>query len=115
MKKRPKSFSSKKTSDFESSLAQMSKIYRHQKKTEKNSEKTLVINPTIAKLTFIILMVLIFLALSYTPFLYGDKSLNPISSFTVLDAVNPGANFVIFFGLLGLVFFLTYERKKSKS
>ena len=111
MKKKVSSNSpSRITRSFESSLMQMSNIYKKTKKSknqEKDFTKTLVINPTVAKLSFVVLMVLIFIALSF-------NGSNSITSYSVLDTVNPGVNFGIFFALLVLVFFLTYERKKLK-
>ncbi len=81
----------------------------------KNSEVSKIetqINPAVAKWSFISLMILIFFALSYRP--------ASITSFSIVDPttkVNPSLNLVIFFGLLALIFFLTYEKsnKKNKS
>ena len=67
------------------------------------------INPSVAKWSFVLLMILIFFALSYSP--------AAITSYSIINTtkVNPGLNLVIFFGLLALVFFLTYEKsRKSK-
>lgn len=68
------------------------------------------VNPQVAKWTFVLLMVAIFFAL-----FYQNPSLG-VTSYSVADTtpVNPGLNLVIFLGLLALVFFLTYEKRKSK-
>ena len=110
MKKRV-NFTSRVTNSFESSLNKISRIYKaSEKKTEKSSSRNLVINPAVAKLTFVFLMVLIFLSLTYR----GSESLNSITTYSTLNQVNSGASFAIFFGLLVLIFFLIYERKKFK-
>jgi protein-S-isoprenylcysteine O-methyltransferase Ste14 len=75
-----------------------------------NSEVTKVqkqISPAVAKWSFVLLMILIFFALSYNP--------ASITSYSVINTtkVNPGLNLTIFFGLLALVFFLTYEKSKK--
>ena len=110
MKKRV-NFTSRVTNSFESSLSKISKFYKSsEKKTEKGFQKTLVINPAVAKLTFVFLMVSIFLSLTYK----GSASLNSVTTHSTLNQANPGAGFAIFFGLLVLVFVLIYERKKFK-
>ena len=74
-----------------------------------NRERKQVLNQKVAKLAFVVLMVLIFLALTFrTPSFTG------VTSYSVLDTVNPGANFLIFFALIVLIFFLTYEKKRLK-
>ena len=83
------------------------------KKRNLKKTKNLVnnqISSKLAKFIFVTLMVLIFLSLSFK----GSSSLNLVTTYSILDTVNPGTNFAIFFGLLALVFFLTYENKKSK-
>ncbi len=108
MKKRQSYSLSTITDSFESSLNQITKIYKKSKpnKTQKDFSKTLVISPAVSKMAFVVLMVFIFVALSFNS--------NSITSYSVLNTVNYGANFGIFFALLGLVFFLTYERRKLK-
>ncbi|MBS3171564.1 hypothetical protein J4449_03060 [Candidatus Woesearchaeota archaeon] len=79
--------------------------------SQNNLQKSLPqsqINLQVAKWTFVLVMVAIFFALFYQ---------NPsVNTYSVADtsSVNPGLNFVIFIGLLALVFFLTYEKRKSK-
>ena len=74
--------------------------------SQNNLQKSLPqsqINLQVAKWTFVLVMVAIFFALFYRNPSVADTS-----------SVNPGLNFVIFIGLLALVFFLTYEKRKSK-
>ena len=68
------------------------------------------INPAVAKWTFVLLMIAIFFALSYQ-----DPALTTVTTYSVFDisSINPSLNLVIFFGLLALVFFLTYEKRKQ--
>ncbi len=111
MKKEEETISSRITSSFESSLNRIAKIYKatNSKKKDIDFKKAIVINPKLAKLSFIILMSLIFVSLSFTV-----NSYNAITSYSILNTVNPSANFIILFSLLALVFFLTYEKRKLK-
>lgn len=84
--------------------------YSLKKVNLKNSEITKIqnqVNPAVAKWTFVTLMILIFFALSF-------KSPS-FTSYSIVDtpSVNPSLNLVIFFGLLALVFFLTYEKRNQ--
>ncbi len=68
------------------------------------------INPVVAKWSFATLIILIFFALSFKAPVFSS-----VTSYSVIDTVNPGLNLAVFFLLLALIFFLTYEkRKKSK-
>lgn len=110
-KKEGMTISSRITSSFESSLNKIAKIYKTTSSQKRNNDftKTVVINPKLAKLSFVVLMSLIFASLSFT-----NNSYNAITSFSILNTINHGTNFVIFFSLLALVFFLTYEKRKLK-
>jgi hypothetical protein len=77
---------------------------------EQSVQTQIQINPVVAKWSFAALMILIFFAL-----FFKSPSFSNVSSYSVIETVNPGLNLVIFLSLLALIFFLTYEKtKKSK-
>ena len=75
---------------------------------EKTSQTQIQINPVIAKWSFATLMILIFFAL-----FFKSPSFSNVTSYSVVETVNPGLNLVIFFSLLAVIFFLTYEKRKK--
>jgi len=114
MKKRSKAIfrKNKVLNNFKNPLSKFSSRFIKSKNI--SSEKAVLnksegINPKVAKVSFVVLMVLIFFSLTYF-----SPSITSLTTYPLIETINPSVNFVIFFGLIAFIFFITYEKKKSK-
>ncbi|MBI2672032.1 hypothetical protein HYX16_03810 [Candidatus Woesearchaeota archaeon] len=85
----------------------MRKANKPKKRNEKKESVNLRIHPKVAKATFIGIFVLLFFAIS----LSDNFSFTSFTTYSIVDAPNPGINIVIFFVVMILAFFLMYEKK----